>query len=86
MPGTTTFKAEVGNISQHGFWVMVDGRELFLPFDEFQWFRDAPVAAILKLERPQKHHLHWPDLDVDLTLDSIEHPERYPLKAKVTPR
>jgi hypothetical protein len=25
--------------------------------------------------------LHWPDLDVDLHVDSIEHPERYPLVA-----
>jgi hypothetical protein len=25
-------------------------------------------------------HLHWVDLDVDLDLDSLEHPEHYPLK------
>jgi hypothetical protein len=28
-------------------------------------------------------HLYWPDADVDLTVDAIEHPERYPLKARV---
>jgi hypothetical protein len=33
------------------------------------------------LERPTPCHLYWPDLDVDLSLDSIEHPERYPLKS-----
>lgn len=32
----------------------------------------------LTLERPAPDHLHWPELDVDLSLDSIEHPERYP--------
>jgi hypothetical protein len=26
-------------------------------------------------------HLHWPELDVDLHVDSIIHPERYPLVA-----
>jgi hypothetical protein len=32
-------------------------------------------------ERPQPQHLYWPDLDVDLSVDSIEHPERYPQRA-----
>jgi hypothetical protein len=82
MPGTATFHAEVTNISQHGFWLLIDGRELFAPFDEFPWFKQAPVEAILKLERPSPGHLHWPELDVDLSVDSIEHPERYPLKAQ----
>lgn len=43
----------------------------------------AAVQAIHNVVRPQPGHLYWPDLDVDLTLDSIEHPERYPLKARV---
>ncbi|MCP4203149.1 MAG: DUF2442 domain-containing protein [bacterium] len=46
------------------------------------WFKGAPVEAILEVERHQPHHLYWPTLDVDLTVDSIEHPEHYPLKAK----
>lgn len=82
MPGTVTSQAEVTNISQHGFWVLLDERELFLPFEEYPWFKRAPVQAILRLDRPQQDHLHWPDLDVDLSIDSIEHPERYPLKAR----
>jgi hypothetical protein len=82
MPGTATSQAEVTNISRHGFWLLLDERELFLPFEEYPWFKRAPVEAILRLDRPQPNHLHWPDLDVDLSVDSIEHPERYPLKAK----
>jgi hypothetical protein len=38
MPGAATSEVEVTNISQHGFWLLLDGRELFLPFDEFPWF------------------------------------------------
>jgi hypothetical protein len=34
MPGAATSEAEVTNISQHGFWLLLDGRELFLPFEE----------------------------------------------------
>jgi hypothetical protein len=72
----------VTNISPHGFWLLVDDRELYLPFDQFPWFKAASVEAITTLERPQPEHLHWPMLDVDLTIASIEHPERYPRRAK----
>jgi hypothetical protein len=82
MPGTTTSAPEVTNISRHGFWLLIDGRELFLAFEYFPWFKNAPVNAILEVERPHLHHLRWPKLDVDLTVDSVEHPERYPLQAK----
>jgi uncharacterized protein DUF2442 len=40
------------------------------------------VEAILRLERPAPRHVHWPDLDVDLAIDAIEHPERCPRKSK----
>jgi hypothetical protein len=42
MPGTATSDTEVTNISKHGFWLLLDGRELFLPFEEFPWFKRAP--------------------------------------------
>ena len=83
-PGPSTSDVEVTNISRHGFWVLLDGRELFLPFDEFPfpWFRSAPVEAILRVERPQPDHLYWPALDGDLSVNSIEHPDRFPLKSR----
>lgn len=81
MPGVATSEVEVTHISRHGFWVLLDQRELFLPFEEFPWFVDAPVGAILNVQRPHPHYLRWPDLDVDLTVASIEHPEKYPFKS-----
>ncbi|REJ74842.1 MAG: DUF2442 domain-containing protein [Acidobacteria bacterium] len=83
MPGTSTFQIEVTNISGHGFWILVSEGEFFLPFDEFPWFRDASVAAIANVEMPHPGHLFWPSLDIDLSLDSIRHPEKYPLVARV---
>jgi len=77
--GTITSEAELSNVSPHGLWVFVDDRELCLPFDEFPWFRAASIGALAQIERPSPNHLRWPELDVDLTIDSIEHPERYPL-------
>ena len=84
--GKSTSVAEVTNVSQHGFWMLVDEREFFLPFEKFPWFRDVPVDQILKVERPQPTHLYWPDLDVDLAVESIEFPERFPLVSRVRPR
>jgi hypothetical protein len=66
-------------ISRQGLDLALGDRELFLPFEEFPWFKEAPVSAILNVEWPQPHHLYWPDLDVDLAVESIENPERYPL-------
>jgi hypothetical protein len=83
MPGTSTSQVDVTNISNHGIWLLADDREHFLSFEQFPWFKSATVQAILNVERPHAHHFHWPDLDVDLTIDSIEHPERYPLRARV---
>lgn len=71
---------EVTNVSRHGFWLRAGGRELFLPYTEFPWFRDAPVSALFNVDEPSPGHFYWPDLDVDLGLETIENPERFPLK------
>ncbi len=74
--------AEVSNISQHGFWLWVSDEELFLPFSEFPWFKDAPVTAILEVQEASPGHFYWPQLDVDLGLETIRDPDRFPLIAK----
>ncbi|QQR75044.1 MAG: hypothetical protein IPJ17_05535 [Holophagales bacterium] len=63
--------------------MLLDERELFMPFAEFRWFAEASVGAILDVSCPQPHPLDWPDLDADLAVESIEHPERYPRRSKV---
>jgi len=83
MRGKNTSTVEVTNISAHGIWLLTDDKELFMPYDEFPWFKNATIAQVTNVEEPQKGHFYWPDLDVDLTVDIIEHPEKYPLKAKV---
>ena len=80
--GVGTSGVEVTHISQHGFWLLFEEKEFFLPFEEFPWFKEAPVSAILNVQVINQEHLYWPDLDVDLALESIEHPERFPLTAR----
>jgi hypothetical protein len=76
---TLAAEVEVLNISKHGFWLMIHGREYYLPFDDFPWFRNATIGEILAVELLRPDHLYWPALDVDLHLDSLQHPEQYPL-------
>jgi len=73
---------EVTHIDTRGLWLYVDGHEHYMPYDQFPWFEDATVKQISRVKRIRSGHFHWPDLDVDLTLDMIDHPERYPLKYK----
>ena len=81
--GKRTSVVEVGNVSAHGLWLLLGDRELLLPFDKFPWFRDAPIAQLVRVELLSPDHLYWPELDVDLAVESIEHPERFPLVSKV---
>ncbi len=82
--GKDTSGTEVTNISKHGFWLLVADEELFVPFKEFPWFKEASVSEILNVECLQSRHLHWPDLDADLDVESIRHPEKFPLISKVS--
>ena len=81
-PGKDTLAAEVTHISSHGVWILAGDRELFMSYTDFPWFKNVPVGHIIKVEEPHPGHFYWPDLDVDLTIDIIEHPGRFPLKAK----
>ena len=83
-PGQNISEVEVTNISVHGVWLLVRDKELFMSYEDFPWFKDQPVKSILNVEEPSPGHFYWPDLDVDLTEQIIEHPERFPLKAKST--
>lgn len=80
--GTLTSQVEVTHISNHGVWLLAHDQELFMPYENFPWFRDVPVGKILNVEEPSPGHFYWPDLDVDLTAEIILHPERFPLQAK----
>src|SRR5437899_1166519 len=82
--GQSTSVVEVTNVSPHGFWLLVEQREHFVSF-KTPWFRDARIAELMKVELPSPHHLYWPALDVDLAVESLDHPERYPLVSRARP-
>jgi len=67
------------NISAHGVRVLVRGREYFLDYENYPWFNEAKVAEILDAELLHDSDLHWPKLDVDLELECLDNPAKYPL-------
>jgi Protein of unknown function (DUF2442) len=79
--GTSTLEVEVTQISKHGIWLLLCDKEHFLAFDNFPWFKDAQVSAVQNVVLLNERHLYWPDLDIDLAVESIEHPERFSLVA-----
>ena len=82
--GKNISAVEITNISNHGVWLLTHDKELFMSYDDFPWFKDQVVKAIINVEEQSPGHFYWPDLDVDLTVEIIEHPERFPLKARST--
>jgi hypothetical protein len=80
--GAGISEAEILNVSPHGFWIGFGGREYFLDFARFPWFRAATLEQLFAVEVMHGHHFHWPALDVDLDLDRIANPEKYPLVAR----
>ena len=78
--GIGILSAEVMQISPHGIWMIVGNKEYFLPYENYPWFENATVAQIHHVQFLRGFHLRWPDLDVDLELDYLAYPEKYPLK------
>jgi hypothetical protein len=82
MLGVATSDIEVSLASNKGFWLLLKNDELFVPFAEFPWFKQATLEQITTVEWPTANHLYWPLLDVDLAVDSIRNPSQFPLVAK----
>ncbi len=82
MHGTITSVAEVTNVSKHGFWVLLGTEELLVPFEHFPWFKKATIEQLSEVEWPAPNHLYWPQIDVDLSVESIRDPSAFPLLSK----
>ena len=80
--GISTSEVEVTGISAHGVWLLAGEEEIFLSYGDFPWFKDVSVREILNVQEPTPGHFYWPDLDVDLGVETIRHPDRFPLRAR----
>ena len=78
--GTNT-SVKVHAIVANGITVEVRGNTYFLPYSTNPWFENAKVTDVFNVEPVGKNGIRWDALDVDLAIESLMHPEKYPLIA-----
>ncbi len=78
--GVPILDSEVTNIEKQGFWLLVENREYFVSFTEYPAFTEATLAQIHNVQTLGAGQLYWPDLDIDLEIEALENPERFPLQ------
>ena len=74
--------ASVLMINAEGIMLSVQGHDYFLSYNRIPRMQDAPIRSVLNVQMSGSEAIEWPDLDVDLEIDSLRHPERYPLVIK----
>ena len=77
--GTRTSTNSVTNISSVGFWILANEKEYFVAFKDYPRFKKASVETIFNVKFIGQKQLHWEDIDVDIELDALEHPEKFTL-------
>ena len=80
--GGTNTSVKVHAIVSNGILIEVKGNTYFLPYQSNPWFEHATVSDIFNVEMFGNEGIRWNALDVDLAIDSLIHPEKYPLIAK----
>lgn len=75
----TSPKASVSGITRFGIWIIVNDCEYYLNFKDYPWFKKSTVEQITNLQFKRGYHLIWPDIDVELELESLIHKEKFPL-------
>jgi len=73
----------VENVTPFGIWIFVKGREYFLSYEDFPYFKLQALNSIQNVQLLHGYHLYWPELDIDLEIDNLENPKKYPLKSKM---
>ncbi|MGZ3513914.1 MAG: DUF2442 domain-containing protein [Thermodesulfobacteriota bacterium] len=73
----------VENITPFGIWLFVKEKEYFLSYEDYPYFKDQTLSSIQNVQLLHGYHLHWPELDVDLEIDNLENPQKYPLKSRI---
>lgn len=81
LAGQGILDVEISHVSAHGIWLLSENQEFFLSYDDFPWFKTATLQKILAVEQPRRGHFYWPELDIDLSLEMIKEPKKFPLVA-----
>lgn len=79
---TQSTSASVLMINDKGLMLSVLGNDYFVSYNRLPWMRNARISDVLNVQMLGKTAIEWPALDIDLEIDSLQHPERYPLVMK----
>lgn len=74
--------ASVLMINAQGIMLSVLGHDYFLSYNRIPWMQHAPIRSVLNVQMSGLEAIEWPDLDIDLEIESLRHPEHYPLVIK----
>lgn len=77
--------ASVLMINSQGVMLSVLGNDYFISYNRIPWLKDARISDVLNIEISGRSAITWPALDIDLEIESLKHPERYPLLMKRSP-
>lgn len=77
--------ASVLMINAQGIMLSVLGNDYFLSYNRVPWLKDARISDVLNVRMSGYSAIEWEALGVDLEIESLKHPERYPLIMKRNP-
>lgn len=72
-------------INAQGIMLSVQGNDYFISYNRMPWLKDTRISDVLNVKMSGRSAIEWTALDVDLEIESLKHPERYPLIMKRTP-
>ena len=80
MPGTSIspIKSQITSIENDGFWLLTAEGEFFVAFERYPTFAQATISQVFAF-RESFGDFHWDELDSDIELEALKHPEQYPL-------
>ena len=72
-------------INAQGIMLSVLGNDYFISYNGMPWLKDARISDVLNVQMSGRSAIEWKNLDIDLEIESLKHPERYPLIMKRSP-
>ena len=74
---TLETKTYFASSTSEGVNIVVSGKAYFLRYTDFPWFEYCNAFELRNMTA-DRWGVYWNDLDIDLSMESIEHPEQYP--------
>ncbi|WP_106829347.1 DUF2442 domain-containing protein [Parabacteroides pacaensis] len=69
-------------INAQGIMLSVQGNDFFISYNRMPWLRNARISDVLNVRMCGHSAIEWETLGIDLEIESLKHPERYPLIMK----